>query len=72
MDTILSCDCGRPIAPNDQNSLLHGACFKCRIQNVGITFRGGGGYGKAQFHESTNAEFLRENDGPGTSSARYR
>lgn len=71
METLPSCDCGRPIAANDQNSLHHGACFKCRIQGVGITFRGGGGYGRAQFNETTNAEFLRENDGPGTVSARY-
>jgi hypothetical protein len=33
---------------------------------VGITFRGGGGYGRKNFNERTNAEFIRENDGPGT------
>lgn len=60
------CDCGRSIRPDDENSLKYGACFKCRCQGVGVTFRGGGGYGRANFSERTNAEFLRENDGPGT------
>jgi len=62
----LTCDCGREIAPDDENSVKHGACFPCRMRGVGITFRGGGGYGRANFSARTNAEFLRENDGPGT------
>lgn len=60
------CDCGRVIRPTDVNSLKWGACFACRSHGVGITFRGGGGYGRKNFNERTNAEFLRENDGPGT------
>lgn len=69
MDTSLACDCGRPIADNDQNSLKWGMCFKCRHlngQELSLNFRGGGGYGQEAFHSGTNAEFLRENDGPGT------
>lgn len=60
------CDCGRRIPANDEQSLKVGECFRCRIEGVGFSFRGGGGYGRKQFHEMTNTEFLRENDGPGT------
>lgn len=72
MTTLTKCDCGKTIQPEDENSLHYGACFKCRIQGVGITFRGGGGYGREQFNAATNAEILRGCDGPGTESARYR
>lgn len=65
-----TCSCGKPIASDDVNSLRYGACFKCRCVGVGITFRGGGGYGRAQFNAGTNAEFIRENQAAG-SERRY-
>lgn len=64
------CDCGRTIPAGDENSQRYGACFHCRIQGVGITFRGGGGYGRKQFNESTNAEFIRENSVEGSEPRR--
>ncbi len=69
MSVTLLCDCGREIPANDEQSVKLGECFRCRIQGVGFSFRGGGGYGRENFHERTNAEFLRENDGPGTIAA---
>lgn len=68
MVTIECSDCGKPIPPNDENSLKYGTCFKCRCVGVGVTFRGGGGYGRENFSARTNAEFIRENDGPQTVS----
>jgi hypothetical protein len=48
-----------------------GECFACRVKGgVLFGFRGGGGYGREMFHSQTNAEFLRENDGPGTIPAK--
>ena len=38
-------------------------CFRCRVSSVGFTFTGGGGYGRANFNERTNAEYLNENVG---------
>jgi len=31
-------------------------CFLCRVGSVGFSFRGGGGYTKQSFHDSTIAE----------------
>jgi hypothetical protein len=31
-------------------------CFRCRVQSVGFTFRGGGGYTRQSFHDHTIAE----------------
>lgn len=31
-------------------------CFRCRVQTVGFTWRGGGGYTKQSFHDYTTAE----------------
>lgn len=67
----ITCACGRDIKASDENSLRYGECFHCRIQGTGFTFRGGGSYGREAFSARTNAEFLRENDGAGTVSARY-
>jgi hypothetical protein len=38
------CTCGRE------------ECFRCRIQSVGFTFRGGGTYGQRSFNDMTLAE----------------
>jgi hypothetical protein len=38
--------------------------FKCKLSSVGFTYKGGGGFGRAAFHEGTNreaeAEIVRE------------
>jgi len=31
-------------------------CFLCRMRSIGFTFRGGGGYTRRAFHDSTIAE----------------
>ena len=31
-------------------------CFLCRVRTVGITFVGGGGYGRQSFHDRTISE----------------
>ena len=33
-----------------------GICFLCRVSSVGFSFRGGGGYTRQSFHDSTIAE----------------
>ena len=39
-------------------------CFRCRVLTVGFGFRGGGFmYGRKQFAERTNAEFINEHMG---------
>jgi hypothetical protein len=38
-------------------------CFRCRVSSVGFSFVGGGGYGRANFVERTNQEYLNENVG---------
>lgn len=39
-------------------------CFRCRVASVGFTFRGGGHmYGRHNFAERTNAEYVAEHIG---------
>lgn len=65
---VSECDeCGKDFPASKSKN---GMCFSCWI-GVGspgpyVEWRGGGGYGRENFHERTNADFLRENDGPGT------
>ena len=33
-----------------------GICFLCRVGSVGFSFRGGGGYTRQSFHDSTISE----------------
>lgn len=66
MDVLLTCDCGRPIPANDEQSLKIGECFRCRIQGVGFNFVGGGGYGRQNFHDGSLADAIRENSPPGS------
>lgn len=69
MECVTKCNCGRGLTTEGDQK--YGECFKCRISGgIGVTFRGGGGYGRDAFHNGTNAEFLRENDGPGTVARR--
>ena len=36
-------------------------CFRCWIgDGPAVTFRGGGGFGRKAFHESTDAEVIRQ------------
>lgn len=64
----INCDCGKPLRRDDW---ARGECYGCFV-GVGtpgpfIQWRGGGGKTREDFHARTNAEFLGENDGPGTS-----
>jgi hypothetical protein len=40
-------------------------CFRCRVSTIGVTFVGGGGYGRTIFKQRTNAEFINEYVPPG-------
>jgi hypothetical protein len=45
-------------------------CFRCRVASVGFGFRGGGFlYGRKNFAERTNAEYLAEHVGDTTGAA---
>jgi hypothetical protein len=51
------CTCGKDAEPGKEE------CFRCRVSSVGFTFIGGGGYGRVNFAERTNAEYLNEHVG---------
>lgn len=53
----MSCQCGRDAEPGKEE------CFRCRVSSVGFAFRGGGGYTRDSFRNSTNTEFLNEHVG---------
>lgn len=39
-------------------------CYRCRVASVGFNWHGGGfGYGRHNFHDRTNAEFVAEHVG---------
>jgi hypothetical protein len=39
-------------------------CFRCRVISVGFGWRGGGyNFGRHNFHDRTNAEFVNEHVG---------
>jgi hypothetical protein len=44
------CRCGKP-SEEDRSE-----CYRCRVASVGFSFRGGGGYTRDSFHNSTIAE----------------
>jgi hypothetical protein len=54
----VNCRCGKKTeAGRDE-------CFRCRVSSVGFTFRGGGlMYGRKNFAERTNAEYIAEHIG---------
>jgi hypothetical protein len=35
-------------------------CFRCKALSIGFSFRGGGGYTRQSFHETTNREVVDE------------
>jgi hypothetical protein len=43
--------CGRKVVEPDREE-----CFRCRVLTVGFSFRGGGGYTRQSFHDSTISE----------------
>jgi hypothetical protein len=55
------CSCGRSFTEAQSSGDV---CFKCKLSSVGFTYKGGGGFGRAAFHEGTNreaeAEIVRE------------
>ena len=53
----MTCKCGKDAEPGRED------CFRCRVSSVGFTFIGGGGYGRQNFTERTNGEYLNENVG---------
>ena len=54
----MTCACGRDVEPGREE------CFRCRVLSVGYVFRGGGHlYGRANFSERTNAEYVAEHVG---------
>jgi hypothetical protein len=54
----VNCRCGKEAEPGRDE------CFRCRVASVGFTFRGGGlMYGRANFAERTNAEYVAEHIG---------
>ena len=53
----MTCQCGKDVEPG------RGECFRCRVSTVGFSFAGGGGYGRSNFTERTNAEWLNEHVG---------
>lgn len=59
----VTCSCGKRLNEADH---IRGECYRCSVSGIGFTFTGGGGYGRHQFHESTLAEAMRENDVPGS------
>lgn len=47
-------------------------CFRCRVATVGFGFRGGGFlYGRGNFAERTNQEFVNEHLGEVKDNPRY-
>ncbi len=54
----MTCACGKEAEPGKDE------CFRCRVASVGFGFRGGGFlYGRANFSERTNAEYVAEHVG---------
>jgi hypothetical protein len=55
---VIFCRCSKEAEPGSD------MCFRCRVSSVGFTFRGGGQmYGRHNFAERTNAEYLAEHVG---------
>lgn len=54
---MISCRCGKEAQEG------YDECFRCRVSSVGFSFRGGGGFQRKQFHDRTNAEWMREHLG---------
>jgi hypothetical protein len=50
----LTCRCGKMAEENSTE------CFNCRLRSVTFTFRGGGGYTRADFHDRTISERRNE------------
>jgi hypothetical protein len=58
-DRRLCVTCHRKLSEDGRDE-----CFRCRVGSVGFTFRGGGHmYGRHNFAERTNAEFVAEHIG---------
>jgi hypothetical protein len=54
----VTCSCGKDAEPGKEE------CFRCRIATVGYSWRGGGFvYGRKNFSERTNAEYVAEHVG---------
>ncbi len=54
----MTCACGKETEPGKDE------CFRCRVASVGFGFRGGGFlYGRGNFSERTNAEYINEHVG---------
>ncbi len=51
------CACGRTFSEADSTGEW---CFRCKLDGLKFNFVGGGGYGREQFHNETNAGFARE------------
>lgn len=52
------CSCGKDAEPGREE------CFRCRVLSVGYVWRGGGHqYGRQNFSERTNAEYVNEHVG---------
>jgi len=64
---VICIDCGIKEAETQSDT-----CFRCRVATVGFGFRGGGFlYGRHNFSERTNAEFLNEHVGEVRDNKRY-
>ena len=60
----MNCECGKVAEPGKEE------CFRCRISTIGFGFRGGGFlYGRKNFAERTNSEFIAEHVGDTTGLA---
>ena len=56
---MICTSCGRKPAEADRDT-----CFRCRVATVGFGWRGGGHlYGRANFAERTNREWIAEHVG---------
>jgi hypothetical protein len=60
----VNCACGKEAEPGSET------CFRCRVATVGFGFRGGGlMYGRKNFSERTNAEYIAEHIGDTSGAA---
>lgn len=54
-----TCSCGRTFTQEQSSG---DTCFPCKLGGVAFNWVGGGGYGRKQFHATTNAEVIRETE----------
>lgn len=54
-----TCSCGRTFTQEQSSGDV---CFPCKLRGVSFNWVGGGSYGRKAFHETTNAEVIRQTE----------